>query len=561
MVPKRLRRPLSVLAGASLLVSLGACTPEVEPTEPTVTETKVEYDAAGLMPSVQTRTTHAGDSRVDLGVSAVLVSEGTAYVRLTVEALGDDVAEGGAEGAEDGADESAVGAGGSEDGAEQEPVAWSDFLPTRTSTMAQGPGLPIRLLDLARSQVHDSTTLDRPDADLVVGEYAVATFPAGNLAEGDAVTLMVDPVGFFLDLPVVTGVQPPPRGKKVQDQLPTVDRDDFVSDMVKLELAWDESESTVVERDTTTITLDSDYLFAANSADLGADAGPMLAGVADRLATMPGGQLTITAHTDDTGEDAYNQELSQRRANAVMGELFNLTDLGRFETSAVGKGESEPRVVGISAQARLANRRVEISVTTSADAAPPDQDQSRSVEAPGEKPETQPDVPLEPTGVVGDGVAGVEVKTPANGGPGAKDGRIQVRVPQVLRVDGWLLGEVEVEVLSGEPVLSELLSVNPERVDSLWGISLLLPDGIMVLDGEGAVPTAAYRVAGTEVRSTLVPKSHAIKPEAGHTVVLPMVWPDTGADMLTLTTERGARGTDLSVQFRLTDIPVSDARQ
>lgn len=598
MFPKRLRRPLPVLA--SLLIVLGACAPNAEPTEPTTSDVvEPRYDAANLMPSVQTRTTYSAGHRVDLGVSAVLVSGSTAYVRLAVEGIGGDTAvgyvggadapeegdatsDGAAETTDNAGDEPALDAGadagkgagkeagegaGKDSDTQAEPLKWQDFLPTRTSTMAQGPGIPVRLLDLRGSRVYDSTTLDRPDGEVAAGDYAVVTFPAGELAAGDALALMVDPVGFFLDVPVVSGVEPPPAAKGVQEQLPTVERADFISDMVKLELAWDETESTVTEPTTTTITLDSDVLFAEDTSDLGADAEPMLASVAQRLAALPGGKITVTAHTDDTGEEDFNQELSQKRADVVLRELLGMADLAGFETKAVGKGESEPRVVGMSAQARLANRRVEIAATIASEG---DSEAASEPKAPGAAQSTEiPEAdgategtPAQPeelpiaTGVVGDGVAGVDVVTPAEGGITAKEGRIRVRVPYVLRVDGWLLGEVEVEVLRGEPVLNSLLSVNPERVENLWGISLLLPDNLMILDGKSTIPAAAYRVAGAEVRSTLVPKSHSIKLAAGQTVVLPMVWPDTGAQTLTLTTERGARGTESAIEFRLTDVPV-----
>jgi outer membrane protein OmpA-like peptidoglycan-associated protein len=102
-----------------------------------------------------------------------------------------------------------------------------------------------------------------------------------------------------------------------------------------------------------------DVLFDTNEATL--KPGAMLA--MDRLARFLEAhgetRLIIEGHTDSTGSDAYNQELSQRRARAVADELVSRgIASSRFEV--IGRGEAFPVAGNDSAAGRQQNRRVEI---------------------------------------------------------------------------------------------------------------------------------------------------------------------------------------------------------
>lgn len=73
--------------------------------------------------------------------------------------------------------------------------------------------------------------------------------------------------------------------------------------------------------------------------------------------------LVIEGHTDDAGEDDYNQDLSERRAEAVVEYLVaNGIDEGRL--SAVGAGESQPVADNETESGRRQNRRVVIRNTS-----------------------------------------------------------------------------------------------------------------------------------------------------------------------------------------------------
>jgi len=102
-----------------------------------------------------------------------------------------------------------------------------------------------------------------------------------------------------------------------------------------------------------------DVLFDTAQATLKPGAGTVLDRVASFLNENQGTKVMIEGHTDSRGPDQYNQELSQRRAQAVADALaFRGIDRGRIE--AVGKGESLPVASNDSAAGQQQNRRVEL---------------------------------------------------------------------------------------------------------------------------------------------------------------------------------------------------------
>src|SRR5436309_815291 len=79
------------------------------------------------------------------------------------------------------------------------------------------------------------------------------------------------------------------------------------------------------------------------------------------LLTAKGYYIYVYGHTDDIGTDEYNRGLSERRARSVRDYLVEAgLDSGIITTR--GYGKSSPRVRGTSADARTANRRVEIGI-------------------------------------------------------------------------------------------------------------------------------------------------------------------------------------------------------
>jgi outer membrane protein OmpA-like peptidoglycan-associated protein len=77
------------------------------------------------------------------------------------------------------------------------------------------------------------------------------------------------------------------------------------------------------------------------------------------LKGCPARRVRLTAYTDSNGSDAYNQKLSQRRADSVRSYLVSHgIDAGRIE--AEGRGESNPIADNATPEGRAENRRVEL---------------------------------------------------------------------------------------------------------------------------------------------------------------------------------------------------------
>ena len=71
---------------------------------------------------------------------------------------------------------------------------------------------------------------------------------------------------------------------------------------------------------------------------------------------------TVEGYTDSTGPEAYNQQLSERRANAVRNVLVDEFGVDADRVSAVGYGEANPVADNATREGRALNRRVEAAV-------------------------------------------------------------------------------------------------------------------------------------------------------------------------------------------------------
>jgi outer membrane protein OmpA-like peptidoglycan-associated protein len=103
------------------------------------------------------------------------------------------------------------------------------------------------------------------------------------------------------------------------------------------------SELTRTETATTIeVTLPADVLFDFDKADIRLTAQRALREVADVIRTKAQGPVTIQGYTDALGKDAYNQILSERRANAVKGWLVTKEGLPGARLAAAGFGPRNP---------------------------------------------------------------------------------------------------------------------------------------------------------------------------------------------------------------------------
>ncbi|MCA2011736.1 OmpA family protein [Cereibacter sphaeroides] len=112
------------------------------------------------------------------------------------------------------------------------------------------------------------------------------------------------------------------------------------------------------------VTMPQDILFATDSYTVRPDLQANLRAVASNINSYPTSAVIIRGHTDSTGSDAYNQQLSMRRADAVAGVLIS-SGVPAARVQAVGMGESAPIASNDSAAGRAQNRRVEITIRPS----------------------------------------------------------------------------------------------------------------------------------------------------------------------------------------------------
>ena len=83
--------------------------------------------------------------------------------------------------------------------------------------------------------------------------------------------------------------------------------------------------------------------------------------LADAVIRYDKTSLMVTGYTDSRGTPLRNQELSQRRAQAVV-DYFESKDVNPGRLVAMGKGQTEPIASNNTDADRRANRRVEILV-------------------------------------------------------------------------------------------------------------------------------------------------------------------------------------------------------
>jgi outer membrane protein OmpA-like peptidoglycan-associated protein len=118
------------------------------------------------------------------------------------------------------------------------------------------------------------------------------------------------------------------------------------------------------------IDLAADVLFDFDKHDLRPEAVPSLEKVAEVLRLRVGSPVTIEGHTDSKGGDAYNQPLSEKRAQAVREWLVKKGGASAAGITIRGWGKSKPIAPNTrpdgsdDPEGRKKNRRVEITVRT-----------------------------------------------------------------------------------------------------------------------------------------------------------------------------------------------------
>lgn len=109
------------------------------------------------------------------------------------------------------------------------------------------------------------------------------------------------------------------------------------------------------------LSMPSGITFATDSSTVQPQFRPTLDKVADVLDRYNQTYVDVYGHTDSTGSDAYNQALSERRADAVAQYLV-MRGVESARLEALGYGETQPIASNDTVEGRAQNRRVEIKV-------------------------------------------------------------------------------------------------------------------------------------------------------------------------------------------------------
>ncbi|GAA4311486.1 OmpA family protein [Pontixanthobacter gangjinensis] len=108
------------------------------------------------------------------------------------------------------------------------------------------------------------------------------------------------------------------------------------------------------------MTFDSSLAFQINSAEISDSYKDELRSVASVFQKYDDTNILIEGHTDDTGEEAYNMELSKKRAKAVSDFLVS-QGVSSSRLTTKWYGESQPKYPNDEAN-RAKNRRVELAI-------------------------------------------------------------------------------------------------------------------------------------------------------------------------------------------------------
>ena len=136
--------------------------------------------------------------------------------------------------------------------------------------------------------------------------------------------------------------------------------DDQERDMRKA-VASSEAASVSREGNLLAVTFKGDVTFDTNSTVLRPGLQSEINRVAGVLSQYPNTLVRVEGHTDSTGTDAYNMDLSNRRAMAVKNLLVQ-RGIADSRIEAVGYGETLPVATNDTEAGRQRNRRVEIKI-------------------------------------------------------------------------------------------------------------------------------------------------------------------------------------------------------
>jgi len=113
------------------------------------------------------------------------------------------------------------------------------------------------------------------------------------------------------------------------------------------------------------VTFASGLMYDFDSDAIRATAATNLQNLAASLKKYPNTALLVVGHTDALGSSTYNQDLSQRRADAAM-RFLGQNGITSSRLRTAGRGEMEPVASNETEGGRQLNRRIEVAIYANA---------------------------------------------------------------------------------------------------------------------------------------------------------------------------------------------------
>ena len=434
-----------------------------------------------------------------------------------------------------------------------------DYWRSRANLQPGNVASAVRIMDLQTGRVWNSIDGSNADPGIAPGEKATYYVAFGKV-DSEQVTVFVPMTGFVTVSVLEAGSaqQANIDLSAAQTELDTHPNNTTLATPAPIERytrSLDDSTSTHTGGKDITVTLASDVTFASDSADLASGAEAQLQTVASQLKQHPdGGTLTIVGHTDDVQDDAYNQTLSEKRANAVKTRLEQLTKLDKWQTSVSGKGESEPKINDTTDEARAANRRVEITLT-------PTNGTTKKSSSPTPNSSDASPLPASegPSAKGSDGVTVTAKNANSNG-------EVTIVLDHVTRQGGYLLGTLSCTVKPSSHsanltvLLTDLESRSGNQRDEDTGstATFMATDGLTLISGTERVFPADYEQADIKAHIPLTELYVGDELQGGTVTTVGVVWPDPGGDTVTLDHPQ-SEDSYSTTAFRLTNIPVKNS--
>jgi OOP family OmpA-OmpF porin len=131
---------------------------------------------------------------------------------------------------------------------------------------------------------------------------------------------------------------------------------------ISLNMVALDNAAIVCQQEFNRLLTQENIVFSSGGSSIDSKSDTLLQALADAAIFCAHSTILISGHTDDVGSEETNLKLSEQRAKAVKGWLFNQGGVPLERLKTAGKGSSEPLVNNDTEANRAKNRRIEFIV-------------------------------------------------------------------------------------------------------------------------------------------------------------------------------------------------------